>query len=407
MATTTDSRSRRAVRELRALASAGVALAQSFDVGDVATFEALPTWKAADRLERAAAAIKTMLAAKVEEAAAWKEAGYRSPEEQLARLGGTTVAVARQALETSKNLAELPETTSALQRGEVSLMQAAAIASAAVVDSGAEGRLLTLAGKTNINELKEACLRAQAAADTDPDATYQRIHRNRKVRTHTDGGGVWHLHASGPADQGSRIETALAPLIDAAFDAARMEGRHEPREAYVFDALVELADGSENKKTKRSKPRYLGLIRADIEALERGAVEGEEVCEIVGIGPVPVRTARELLGDAILKLVITKGIDVANVVHLGRGPTAAQRIALLWQQPKCSNIACSSTLTQADHRDPWAENHETVLGNLDQLCGAHCHPLKTNQGWSLVDGKGRREFVPPSDPRHPRHKPPP
>ena len=44
-----------------------------------------------------------------------------------------------------------------------------------------------------------------------------------------------------------------------------------------------------------------------------------------------------------LKLVITKGVDVANVVNLGRGPTAAQRVALLWQQPKCSNIACSST----------------------------------------------------------------
>jgi hypothetical protein len=304
----------------------------------------------------------------------------------------------------------LPGTQAALQRGEVSVVQAAAIASAATVDTGAEGRLLALAGKTNLNELHDECLRTRAAADPDPDATYQRIHRNRGGRTRTDGEGAWHLHAVGPADQGSRIESALAPLIDAVFDAARADGRCEPREAYVFDALVALADASTQsapEKAKRPNPRYLGVIRADAEALRRGAVEGEEVCEIVGVGPVPVRTARELLGDAILKLVITNGVDVANVVHLGRGPTAAQRIALLWQQPKCSNIACSSTFTEIDHREPWAGQRETVLENLDRLCRGNCHPLKTNCGWSLVEGKGRREFVPPSDPRHPKHKPPP
>jgi hypothetical protein len=343
-----------------------------------------------------------------QDAAARKERGHRSPAEHLARLGGTTVAVARQSLETSKLLAELPETQQALQRGSVSVTQAAAIASAAVVDGTAESRLLTLAQKTNINELQEECARTRAAADPDPDATYERIRRNRQVRTHTDGEGAWHLHATGTADQGSRIETALAPLIDAAFDAARADGRHEAREAYMFDALIALADGAAGplpETAKRPKPRYLGLIRADADALARGAVQSDEVCEIVGIGPIPVRTARELLGDAILKLVITKGVDVANVVHLGRGPTAGQRIALLWQQPKCSNIACSSTVTEVDHRQPWATTQKTVLANLDPLCG-HDHDLKTLYGWSLVEGKGRRDFVPPTDPRHPKHKPP-
>ena len=52
--------------------------------------------------------------------------------------------------------------------------------------------------------------------------------------------------------------------------------------------------------------------------------------QIAGLGPIPVSTARELLGESILKLVITKGVDVVNVVHLGRAPTAAQRVALLW-----------------------------------------------------------------------------
>jgi hypothetical protein len=45
------------------------------------------------------------------------------------------------------------------------------------------------------------------------------------------------------------------------------------------------------------------------------------LCEITGVGPVPVEVARRLLGESILKLVITNGVDVANVTHLGRGPT--------------------------------------------------------------------------------------
>jgi hypothetical protein len=93
-------------------------------------------------------------------------------------------------------------------------------------------------------------------------------------------------------------------------------------------------------------------------------------------------------------------------VHLGRGPTAAQRIALLWSSPKCSNEACSGTFTQIDHRTPWVATKQTVLAQLDPLC-THDHRLKTHHGWSLVDGVGRRAFVPPDDPRHPRHHPPP
>jgi hypothetical protein len=37
------------------------------------------------------------------------------------------------------------------------------------------------------------------------------------------------------------------------------------------------------------------------------------------------------------------------------------------------------------------------------LCDGH-HDQKTRDGWALVEGKGKRPFVPPDDPRHPRWK---
>ncbi len=55
-----------------------------------------------------------------------------------------------------------------------------------------------------------------------------------------------------------------------------------------------------------------------------------------------------------------------------------------------------------DHRVDWAKSHITVLDLLDRLCGHH-HGLKTHEGWALVEGRGKRAFVAPDDPRHPGH----
>ena len=242
----------------------------------------------------------------------------------------------------------------------------------------------------------------------------------------------------------------LDPIIDQIFRTARQQGRREPYEAYAFDALLTLttgasaagtgvegsaaADGSAATATAcpavavdgsadtaepdaiidqpavaptpppRVNPRYLALLRVDIEALQRGAVTGQELCEISGVGPVPVSVARGLLGEAVLKLVITRGVDVANVTHLGRGPTAAQRIALAWASPGCTVAGCPRTRVEYDHREPWARTRRTRLDELDPLCEHH-HDLKTHRGWAMVPGRrGKRALVPPEDPRHPQQR---
>jgi hypothetical protein len=219
------------------------------------------------------------------------------------------------------------------------------------------------------------------------------------------------MHVRGPVDQVARIETALQPLIDDAFNRARVEGSHEEREAYAFDALTRLAsavaDG--NRATgKQPTTRNMMLIRVDLEALRRGEVDGEELCEIPGVGPIAVSVARDLLGESILKLVITKGVDVLNVTHLGRGPTIAQEVALLFQQPLCIVEGCYRTRVEYDHTVDWRYTHHTRLDELAPKCDYH-HTQKTLHGWALVDGTGKRPMVPPDHPGHPKNKnkPPP
>jgi hypothetical protein len=101
--------------------------------------------------------------------------------------------------------------------------------------------------------------------------------------------------------------------------------------------------------------------------------------------------------------VVTKGVDVARVFHLGRRPTAHQGTALDWVSPTCVSEGCNNTSRlQTDHREDWADTKVTLLRWLERHC-EHCHGLKTRRGWSLVEGQGKRAFVAPDDPRHPRH----
>ncbi len=106
----------------------------------------------------------------------------------------------------------------------------------------------------------------------------------------------------------------------------------------------------------------------------------------------------------MLKLVITRGTDVANVVHLGRGANAAQKVALLWSSPTCVVEGCSRTHTEIDHREDFARTRHTTLSELEPMCDPH-HDRKTYEGWALVPGTGKRPLVPPDDPRHPNHQP--
>ena len=225
------------------------------------------------------------------------------------------------------------------------------------------------------------------------------------MREWADQCGTWHLHAEGLPEDGARLMAALRPFADRAFGAARKEGRHERAEAYAFDGLVALAAGGGGAKAS-----YDVMVRVDLPALLRGyAIEGE-TCELPGFGPVAPQAVYDMIdsGDAFLKAVVTKGKDVTGVAHLGRKPTAHQRSALDFLFPTCAAEGCGvrAGFLQTDHRVGWAESHVTMFDLLDRLCPHH-HRMKTNQGWALAGGRGKRPFVPPDDPRHHRNAGPP
>lgn len=379
--------------EVVAQREAFAALVGRLDPDGLPASQAPGLWRELDLMGRQVAAAKALVARRVEDSHRWKGEGFASPAEYLASKGGTSIAAAKAELEMSKALPGLPATRAALVDGTVSPQQGALIADAAKVNPAAERSLLASATQHAFKELKAHAQRAKAAGDPDPEATQRRIHQHRRLTEFIDAEGAWNLQARGTVADGAKIHAALAPLIEHRFRDNRAAGTRTTGEATAFDALVGLA-----AERGCGKPgRYLGLIRCDLAALQRGATTGDELCEIAGLGPIPVRTAVDLLGGATWKLIVTRGVDVANVTTLSRKASAATLAALQWRSPVCSVEGCGRTILQIDYRVPWAETHHTTLLELDPLCPHH-HALKTHDGWRLVDGVGTRPMEPPGDP---------
>jgi hypothetical protein len=178
-----------------------------------------------DAMERHAAAAKVMLARKVDESGAWKRAGFRNVAEFLAARSGCSMGAARTQVDMSKKLRQLPSTAETLRDGRLSREQAAAVVDGAAANPKAEPRLLALAERASLKELRDEALRTRASADPDPDTTHRRIHAQRRLRTWTDGEGAWNMATRGTTAEGSLIEAALKPVIERIFKQARAEGR--------------------------------------------------------------------------------------------------------------------------------------------------------------------------------------
>jgi hypothetical protein len=376
--------------------------------------DAADLWRRLDRVERVVAGAKLRLARKVEESGVWRRQGYPTAAHFLARTAGTTVGQATDQLRASEKLAELTATDDAVRTGELSVQQATLAADAAAVAPDRERELLARAGRDTLREFRDRCARTKAAArGRDGKANHDAMHAARtcSVRPTADGGAQ--LWAKGTTDAIARMRAVIEAHADQAFRQARDEGRREGSGAYLFDGLAAaLATAGDpaargmGTLVKRPVPAKV-LVHVDWDTFARGwPVQGER-CEIPGLGPVPVSLVQAMIdsGDAVLAAVVTKGVDVVNVAHLGRKATAFQQTALEWRSPTCVAEGCDRTIVEIDHTEDWARTRITLLKWLEKECDHH-HYLKTHHGWKLVAGTGKRPMVPPDDPRHPDRAPP-
>jgi hypothetical protein len=354
-------------------------------------------------LERLAVGIRTLAAGRVATTGAWADEGeFRDAGAWMASVAGTTVGRARATIETAERLSALPDTASALLAGSLSEQQVDVIAAAATANPEAESMLLRTAQTDGVKGLKTEAARVEAAASTDQDERYRRAITRRYLRHRRLSDVEGMIEVRGPIDRTARVMAALEPIERAVFEDARTAELKELPEAYAFDALVRLGDDAA-RVTELSDGRRAPatvVVRVDKSAFDRGETVEGEVCEIPGVGPIPVSVARALSVDAFLKALITDGTDVYAVSHRGRDIPARVRTALYELQPECVIAGCHvDRHLQIDHNDPYRRGGPTELANLNRICPHH-HDLKTRYDLRIV-GDGLHKRLVPAD-RAPR-----
>ena len=348
-------------------------------------------------IERLAAAGKAIAMRRVEETRAWADSGsFRDAAAWLAATGGTTVGHARATVETAARIREFPETEAALRGGELSEVQVNEVVAAAQADPSAERLLLDSAKRDGVRRLKDQCARVRAAACSDETAHYQAIHEARSLRHWRDVDGTGRIDVRGPADATARVMAALQPYERDLFRASRDVCRRERSDALAFDALVALTSSEGGERP--GEPACAVVVRVDHAAFRRGHTEAGEICEVPGVGPIPVSVADRLSDDAFLKALIVDGEDVRAVAHLGRTIPAKLRTAVEEMFPECAVAGCHvNRQLEIDHNVPISEGGPTTLLNLRRLC-AHHHEYKHAHNLRLEGEGTRQRFVPRGPP---------
>jgi hypothetical protein len=189
----------------------------------------------------------------------------------------------------------------------------------------------------------------------------------------------------------------LNPETQAVFAEARANRTPEDREpvdAYRFDALVRVAETTGGERTPARAHLF---VNVDAHKLTGGDT-AQGVCEIKGVGPVPVATAQELMGDALLTILVKKGVDVTTIAHDGtKTMPAALRRSVLARDPECVVDICSAPTSEVHHIEQRSDGGEHSTKNCVGTCG-WCHDLIHYHGYTLEpNGDGTYHLRAPPD----------
>ena len=452
-------------RELDALSKAVAAFAKGFDAHALSPAQAGTVMRACARMEASLASVKALAAARHSDCDAWKFEGFRSPSDQLATHTGMTPSHARRLLDTGRRLAAQPDVAHAALAGDLSIEQAGLVSEAAAAAPARTHELIERARRCTMSDLQEEVTRIRAA-NCDLEARRRAIHAKRSFRRWTDSDGAFNARIYGLPEDGALLFQALDPIrrrLIIKHREERPDQPNEPLDALDYDAALVLAatavgapaelspeqlgeldlfphaadppgaptnsepdlftptgadssgpaaDQGASPPTRRRRRRLAGgsykvIVRVDYDALIRGFAVDGETCDMTGSGPVAVSTVAKIIEttNPFIAAVLIRNKKLEGVYHHGRKATSHQQTALEFFYPTCAAAGCHAHLgLQNDHRVDWARTHHTLLAELDRLCPHH-HNLKTRNSWALIPGTGKRPLVPPTDPRHPNHRP--
>jgi hypothetical protein len=344
-----------------------------------------------------------------------------SAADWLAKAVGSSAGQAKSRLAAAERAAVDPKMTEALHDGRLSSEQLKQVAKGASEAPGSTGPLLELVARgASHQELSDTVARERAAHRSRESERIrdERVRSLRHLRWRQDPEGGIRGEFFCPEVQWARVAPLLEREAKGRWKGAG-DGSSSSYDAHRLDAFIAMLGRSGGSSgsggpgggssgwggpSGRGGPRAgfgarpHAVVIVNAEALRRGTTEGDEECEIDGVGPVSVAAASELIGEGGLSYVVREGVDIRTVTTHTRAVAACIDIALLIRDRICAVPGCGKRLgLERDHLVEHAKGGPSEFKNLVRLCAEH-HDLKTYGGWRLVGEPGAFAWIAPLHP---------
>jgi len=354
----------------------------------------------------------------------WELGGHRTCAHWLAFRTGLDLGTAREKVRAARALTELPETSAAMQRGELSFCAVRALTRVATPEN--ETDLLDLARGCTTAQL-ERVVRGFKLGSRQDEAERERIrHESREFSVFPDEEGMYVVKGRLTPEQGALLMRAVEAASDTLFKAKGAAADPErvsyetsrraaaQRRADAIGVVAERAltagvgGSTEDAPLSGTRAeRYQVMLHVDADTLS-AAGSGLGRSELEDGTRVSYETSRRLACDA--SVVPIRHGKSANDLDVGRRtrtiPPSLRR-ALEARDRGCRFPGCGLRFTDAHHVKHWADGGETALGNLVLLCSHH-HRLVHEEGWRVEWwGEGRPAFIDRRGQKHFTAKPPP
>ena len=338
-----------------------------------------------------------VLIARFDEMRGWEPSGQRDCAHWLAVRTGIDLGAARQKVRVARALAQLPLTSAAMAKGQLSFSRVRALVRAATTDN--EGALLELARGATAAQLERVVRGWKKGSRQDEAQRELERFESRALSIVPDDDEMYLIRGRLTPEVGALLMRAIDAASDEIFRAQHVPGVPEPESAALqrrADALALLAERamSGNTVSGGRAERHQVVLHVDSATLlpdrEPGRSEFEDGTR------VSAETSRWLACDAqVIQVAREADGAILDVGRKTRTVPPAIRRALEIRDRGCRFPGCGRRFTDAHHVKHWAEGGQTSVANCLLLCRHH-HRLVHEGGWQIVWwGEGRPAFIDP------------
>jgi hypothetical protein len=303
----------------------------------------------------------------------WKREGFASCATWLAYRTRLDKMTAREKVRVAKALAELPKTSEAMARGELSFSQVRAITRAA--DAGSEEELLEHARTMSAAQLEKLARSWKKLPREDEARIEARIHESRTLSIFPDDEGAYVIRGRLEPQVAALLMRAIEAASDMLYNGSVPQTTPEQRRADALALLVERALGGVSAETPLpASERYTVIVHVEESTGSAHLEDGTRVS---------AETARRISCDGCMVRVRQSGDGRGREVEGKRRAIPPRlRRALQIRDQGCRFPGCGSRFTHGHHIHHWADGGPTRLSNLVSLCAQH-HRLMHEGGFSV------------------------